>query len=248
MELLVAVAILAVLAALAGVGLAAASRKAKSMKCKSNLHQLGIWLTDFAADNGEYPLGFNPVATNQYPAHATSWIASLENEGGRSSPIVQGDYGGVWICPGARRPADLPPQVGYCSYGYNSDGVQGSPNDAPIGLGGLAATNFAVWPPPVKATEVLKPVEMLALGDAFLGWPAYIVDGRYTVIGLRHGVAIMNGETTRALARHEAQGNFAFCDGHVAAIPLRGLYFRPLENNLARYWNRDNQPHAERFQ
>lgn len=242
-ELLVVIAIIGLLAALALAGTAAAKRKANQAVCRSNLKQLGVFLGQFVMDRGEYPLFLNTELTNKYPDHALTWMGTLQQEAG----VHLQPNEGVLKCPSARRPGDLPPNQAYVSYGYNSDGVIGYNADRPLGLGGSGLENGAVFPPPVRAAEVVKPEEMISLGDSFFGWPSYVVDGRYFEIGLRSGLAALPGETTRALRRHDKQGNYTFCDAHVDGIALEKLYLKPIEN-LARYWNRDNKPHPERFQ
>src|SRR6266542_4853488 len=54
-ELLVVIAIIAILAALLLPALARAKASALSVKCKSNLHQIGLGLRMHVDDNGFYP-------------------------------------------------------------------------------------------------------------------------------------------------------------------------------------------------
>jgi prepilin-type processing-associated H-X9-DG protein len=87
---------------------------------------------------------------------------------------------------------------------------------------------------------------MIAIGDSFRGWKTLIVDGRQGSIGLRYNLSAREGETSRALRRHDTMGNYLFCDGHVDGIRLERLFFDAATKD-ARLWNRDNQPHLERM-
>ena len=219
-ELLVVMAIIAILASLSLVGISLAKNRSRSSSCKNHLKQMGVWLTQFALDSGEYPLAMNTELTNKYSEHANAWMGTLRRVGGFPDVIQQNDAGDVFNCPSARPPSDLGPNEGYLSYGYNVDGVVGGADDRPLGLGGKGLEAGALYPPPVKAHEVLNPSEMIAIGDSFLGWPEYVVEGRYASVGLRKGVLARSGETTRALRRHDGKGNYVFCDSHVAGISI----------------------------
>lgn len=242
-ELLTVVIIIAILASLIATAVHSAKRRADGTVCKSNLKQMGVLLNDFVGEKNEYPLAFNPEKESKYPEHASTWSRSLKRIGGLSDIFREGD---LFDCPSARRPGDLGPNEGYTDYGYDSDGIVGGAEDRPLGLGGKGGEQGSGYAPPVKASEVVSPVEMIAIGDSFFGWRTFIVDGRYDSIGLRFTLTAREGETTRALRRHSKYGNYLFCDGHVESVGLGKLYFIPA-SNYARLWNRDNEPHLERL-
>ncbi len=248
-ELLVVVAVLAILAALAFPAIQRGKGTANATHCKNNLKQIGIGLSQFVLDTGDYPLDLNTELPEKYPDHGRTWETSVKRSGGFPEIVNIGAAGDVFRCRSAIRPAYLPSDSsqGYVSYGYNSHGIVGSPTDLPLGLGGKGGENGAAFAPPVKATEVVKPVEMIAIGDSFFGWRTFIIDGRYGAIGLRFSLSGIEGETTHALKRHSGFGNYVFCDGHVEALRLQRLYLDVAKSGLARLWNLDNEPHLERL-
>ena len=98
-ELLVVIAIIGVLAALTLPALAHARRRAQQIQCVGNLHQLGIALQSFTADNHAYPSYI--AGTNS--ANPGLWIRQLEHGGfDISKPKTNFVTEGVWHCPAAR--------------------------------------------------------------------------------------------------------------------------------------------------
>ncbi len=102
--------------------------------------------------------------------------------------------------------------------------------------------------------EVRVPSDMIALGDRFAFVPrssspavdyvAESIDGlvRQELGGGGHEAnSFLNESVRRAKMRHHDQGNVAFCDGHVEAVPFRRLFLDRDDASLRR-WNRDNEP------
>src|SRR5438093_6738421 len=61
MELLVVIAVIALLASLLLPALSRAKSSAKSARCKSNLRQLGLALNMYLGDFSKYPVGESPI-------------------------------------------------------------------------------------------------------------------------------------------------------------------------------------------
>src|SRR5205823_1878763 len=110
---LVVIAIIGVLLALLLGSLARAKGRALQAQCANNVRQLGQALRGFVTANNTYPLVIKP-----------SWIEDLQHTELSASPnhvnLSVYLHQGVWQCPSAHPPADLP---GYASYGYNWYGM-----------------------------------------------------------------------------------------------------------------------------
>lgn len=77
-ELLVVIAIIAILAALLLPALASAKAYARSARCKSNLHQMGVALQMYVGDYKRYPYSLQqPLQTTQL-APMLFWMQALE--------------------------------------------------------------------------------------------------------------------------------------------------------------------------
>ena len=92
-ELLVTIAIIAILAALLLGGLSAAKTHAQQTQCLSNLRQLELIGTMYVGDNGKQPTFFNP----RFPGDG-NWAATLGLATGQK---------GITLCPIAPMGADV---------------------------------------------------------------------------------------------------------------------------------------------
>ncbi len=223
-ELLVVVAIIAILVALLLPALVGAKSKAQRVQCVSNLRQIGLALHAYLADNHVYPPGMR-------------WAVTLEHQGfGISKPGTNFLKEGVWRCPTAQISVhSATPGVIRLCYGYNSFGVL-RVGDIPNGLGLLGHAQSGGFPTPIGESEVTVPTEMMAIGDGFNG--------------SRDLMRIPSKELARygnTYSRHAGKANVLFCDGHVES-PRLELVFDDMSDPALARWNRDHQPHRDRLQ
>jgi prepilin-type processing-associated H-X9-DG protein len=154
----------------------------------------------------------------------------------------------IYDCPGFTRGGFVGPNM---SYGYNHTGSEQSPttvfaNDWAFGLGDWYRLGAYK---PVKESAVLKPSEMIGLGDCVPFTPPRVTMlaywGRFDLSGgMRSPILTEDPELRRSLARrHSTRWNIWFCDGHVENLKTEQLFVGKPE--VLRRWNRDNLPHED---
>jgi len=255
LELLLSISLIGILAALLFAATTQAKARAKRIQCANNLRQLGLALQGFVADHAAYPARLDPSDWTE----TRNWRDAL---GYQMNKRTNNEYTpkDVWRCAAAARPVDgfwdVQTEYGYLHYDYNAFGLGAASlaNDS-LGLAEpwvSGATNTPVRR--VKESEIARPSEMLAIGDALLGSPGAITDGLAfgrASEGKIRAVGISGYEysksTQRANLRHQGRVTVVYCDGHVDAPKLRWLFGDASEEAFS-LWNRDHKPHPERLQ
>lgn len=231
-ELLVAIAIVAILASLLLGSFSQAKAKALSTACKNNLRQMGIALNMYAHESGYYPprahwdKSVNQFITYAWPAHLLPLAAN--NAAVFRCPARSADYS--WPTNrsplGYDFPLNIDPGTTRFSYGYNGFGA------ASVGGFGLSLAMEAL----ISANQVKVPADMIAIADS---------NGD----GVRDGeIAFMRPSAVSPVPFppgdvHSKGANVAFCDGHVE-WQKQGKWIE-LTESAARRWNNDNLPHRE---
>jgi type II secretory pathway pseudopilin PulG len=246
-ELLLVIAVIALLAALLLPALSMAKAYAHSTTCKNHLRQMGLALQMYADEHrNRYPYYLGPAG----PAYGDA-----TGRGGKATGLVYWStklfpyYPLNWTsaayhCPGYKGaktgPVDEVDRLG--SYAYNVHGAGSKwttgPDDKVLKHFGLGP--LITWPdaPAVSEAQVKVPSEMLAIGESqFLN---------AEVNGSPGGSDVLYSSLTSGHAfdpaRHGKKYNQLLCDGRTSAMSPWTLYNR---TNSAALWNYDHEPHPE---
>jgi prepilin-type processing-associated H-X9-DG protein/prepilin-type N-terminal cleavage/methylation domain-containing protein len=250
-ELLVVIAVIAILAALLLPAISQSKRRAQQIQCANNVRQLGLTLQLYVTENNAaYPL------THSWSGRLGVYIRSNQETTNNSQKSL-------WRCPSAPFPSNWSTNYIYFSYGYNAYGITTNNSLDSFGLGGhggpgnfvtKGTSTFIVDAPFVKESDIVSPTEMMAIGDGFEGdleSGIYISDGSLylwrsdNLYGVLSVQAAIDGKN-RSFARHQGKANVVFCDGHVESPSLQFLFEDTSDEALSR-WNRDHLPHREKL-
>jgi prepilin-type N-terminal cleavage/methylation domain-containing protein/prepilin-type processing-associated H-X9-DG protein len=246
-ELLIVVAIIAILASLLLPGLARAKALAHRTKCKSNLRQIGLGLQMYVGDYGKYP---GIYRTTPHDGITNTWVMLLR-------PYTQQVFGQVlYDCPGFplkiaelwKRQQNFRMLHGAYAYnGYGTEFVGPADGFGRYGLGLEDRMEGKVHLQiHIPESRVLFPSKMIAIGDQYTeGAPFDSYSGLTYQSGFQFSYT--PGDTDRARLstrkRHTGVFNVAFVDGHSEHFKPSKL-FGQRDEEMSRL-NNDYKPHRE---
>ena len=248
-ELLVVIAVIAILAAILLPVLSVAKGYARTVSCKNHLRQTGLALQMYVHDDREqYPRYLGPGGPN---------YGDDPGKGGRAVGLIYWStklfpyYSLNWTnrafhCPGYAGVISGPYAPGAVDrrggYGYNLRGaeVDELKTNEFLGLGPISYWRNAqgnIRSLPVYQAEIRVPSEMLAVGDTYMKVGDTSGDDAW-------GCGPFGGDhaTDPFTPRHGKNYNVLLCDGHASDMNP-WILFDP--TNTAAMWNYDHQPHPE---
>lgn len=242
MELLVTIALIAILAALLTSSVVHARRSARGVVCINNLRQITLSSLLYLNDHGYYIRHFYylPVRTNNfwpdrlYPYTGSKWLDPLY----KCPDNKLTNTGGVLFREGTLSLRG--------SYDMNSSGSALSFKYGPLGVGEIWVPSSNPDPnvgtTPVRDDLVVNPSQTYYYGDAsmnVLGYPG----SKFDVAAFYQLGNVNSSNISRRLEaqRHAGRVKVSMCDGHVETKKPSIIYSASAEER--RHWNRDGEPH-----
>jgi prepilin-type N-terminal cleavage/methylation domain-containing protein len=161
-ELLVVIAIIAILAAMVLPAMSRAKDRAKTVKCKSNVRQVGLALLLYAADNSER---LPPLNTGNWAAglNPGGWWFNILDQAKCLPPTSSSNH--IWRCPAVTENDILPSVTAYYQVAWEGYGpLEGNVEAA--GIIRYARQSDGVTPlGSRKLTEIRRPSQIWMMGD-----------------------------------------------------------------------------------
>lgn len=212
-ELLVTVAILAVLAAIIMPTTNVLREKANAAKCMSNIRTVGQGLALYAGENGGFPTFGVPIPGNNGPPY---WAEKID-------PFV-GRHSNAYLCPSEKSPGAIPdPEEKKAPYTYPGSWYAGIHYGANPAVVTELVNNDGDYAPATPGM-IARPSRTVMLAESW--------DTRSNTMGVLLVVGHL-GESSRMNPRpytvsfikyrHSGKANVCFADGHVETLTEKQL-------------------------
>ena len=276
-EVLVVIAVIAILASLLLPVISRVRIKSRTTQCATNLKNVGHAMQMYVGEFGKLPLFVTiyPLVLDTRPGSPPNrfvpvnvvtpgaplgkkwyedlapYLSSSWSNGVLNCPTYHGSYFvGRFVTN--NQGVAVTVEVNTGSYGYNVGSADAT--DALLyGLGNRFVSGAAFTGSGTSEGNIRSPSDMIATADAFSVWPYktnVIVEGFELLSRKVHQSAQLD-RFDKGLgpveSRHAGKLNVNFADGHVESKPYEKLLLSLKPEDL-RQWHSDNEPHLELFQ
>jgi prepilin-type N-terminal cleavage/methylation domain-containing protein len=233
-ELLVVIAVIAILAGLLLPALSRAKSRARAAHCRSNLRQVQLCLAMYLGDGGKYPLLADQRFKVTNTASGFPVITDLTWNFLLSTYVEQRFL--VFVCPESKKSRAYrvslasiesePSMTVYLRqpYGYNSRGTKLGGDVGNLGLGERWRPVGSQEVRPINESDVSVPAEMIAFGDS-----SFELSYSANQLGFPPE------------PRHSARALISFSDGHIESKPKERWVASDAATRAL--WNNDHEPH-----
>ncbi len=223
-ELLVVIAIIGILAALTLPAVTASLESGRATRCRSNLRQLHLANSQYAADNGYYVPGSTDIFRknlNRWHGNRTSKSEAFVGASGPLAPYL-GQGEGIRECPSVRKFAkDVTGQNAFeasCGgYGYNMMGVGSRAFVAGYNAGSITRG--------MAPEDIRNPAQTVMFADA--GFPQPYDNPEFVIeYSFIEPYTFPGGSSAQPSVhfRHRGSANVVWCDGHVSSETMTVTY------------------------
>lgn len=236
-ELLIVIAIIAILAALLLPALNQARGRAHATTCRNNLKELGLGMQLYLGDYQDY---LPPVSNGETSGSAPYWPRLLM---GRTSSIVglaSGLYAHnrLFYCPEMKGSYDL---------NATTESTGGWWTMRPhYGVNSLLYTGNSGWQSSTKSGRIRNPSIKFLLADVWQRNSTGLSDKEYGYFRWQNNVDITNGGYGNLAARHNSSVMILHLDGHVAPYRVANLE-RPFDSDPFRNIDANKRYHRYNF-
>ena len=236
-ELLIVIAIIAILAALLLPALNQARGRAHATTCRNNLKELGLGMQLYLGDYQDY---LPPVSNGETSGSAPYWPRLLM---GRMSSIVglaSGLYAHnrLFYCPEMKGSYDL---------NATTESTGGWWTMRPhYGVNSLLYTGNSGWQSSTKSGRIRNPSIKFLLADVWQRNSTGLSDKEYGYFRWQNNVDITNGGYGNLAARHNSSVMILHLDGHVARYRVANLE-RPFDSDPFRNIDANKRYHRYNF-